>query len=553
MWFAAATPFRMPDTVRVPRTSRRIACTTCVLAALVPALLHGQQTGATWQMSFPCSGSVTNSRFNSMMSRSVILVPMPEISGKPLQYARDTLAKLRLHTRAWPITFFGNADMVISQAPPAGTRVSPGDTVIFCWVQRTIPDVRGRDPDVAERLIVKEGYQSFRRDSIGPAARTGKVFAQRPAQGTAADMGAVDTIFVGLAPPVVIDTPAVRVPMPDVRRQSYASAVADLSALSQRNNLRLSIQRRGVNGNSFSTSASMVDSQQPFPGIMLSPQVLVTIMLRDPEVPPPPGPQVTMPRVVGLAYDDAARAMTTVSTRFVPPLSVLIRGINRRPIVAARTVVDSQFPDSGTTLSAQSRVSLAMRDTSVPVPVQPRAVTTMPNLIGASRTAAIDSITALNKRAALNLRFRERGTNDAPFTNASVVDSQRPLPRDSLARGDSVQIILGDSVRGATGPGPVVDTLRFPDRGVPRWWWPLGALSIFAIAAAASTTYVKRARARVDAMHLEAHVDDGRPRFVSADEAFARLGLSIEAEADDGTQRFHLTPSPRERDEASHV
>lgn len=540
----------MPDTVRVPRTSRRIACTTCVLAALLPALLHGQQTGATWQMSFPCSGSVTNSR-SSSMTRSVLLVPMPEISGQSLQYARDTLAKLRLHTRAWPITFFGNADMVIRQAPPAGTRVSPGDTVIFCWVQRTFPDVRGKDPDVAERLLANESYRSFRRDSIGPAARTGKVFAQRPTQGTAADAGAVDTIFVGLAPPVVIDPPAVRAQMPEVRRQSYANAVAALTALSQGSNLRLSIEKRGVNGNSFSTSSSVVDSQQPLPGIMLSPQVQVTIMLRDSAAPPPQ--RVTMPKVAGLGYADAARAMTAVSTRFNPPLSVLIRGINRRSIVVARTVVDSQFPDSGATLSAQSRASLAMRDTTTG-PSVPPAVTTMPHLSGASRNAAIDSITALNKRSALNLRFSERGRNGAPFTNASVVDSQRPLTGDSLARGDSVQIILGDSVRVANTPATTaMDIPPVRDRGIPRWWWPLGALSLFAIAAAASTTHVKRARARVNAMHLEARVDDGRPRFVSADEAFARLGLSIEAEADDGTQRFYLTLNPRKRDEAAHV
>ena len=390
-----------------------------------------------------------------------------------------------------------------------------------------------------------------------------------------------------------------------MRRQSYANAVAALTALSQGSNLRLSIEKRGVNGNSFSTSASVVDSQQPLPGIMLSPQVQVTIMLRDSAAPPPQ--RVTMPKVVGLGYADAARAMTAVSTRFNPPLSVLIRGINRRSIVVARTVVDSQFPDSGATLSAQSRASLAMRDTTTGPSVPPPAVTTMPNLIGASRNAAIDSITALNKRAALNLRFSERGRNGVPFTNASVVDSQRPLSGDSLARGDSVQIILGDPPGGppatATMPSLVelsyaaaMDTLRrlnlrittrevndkrldtvrarvisqvpiagtalparaevslvFRNGGIPRWWWPLGALSLFAIAAAASTTHVKRARARVDAMHLEAHVDDGRPRFVSADEAFARLGLSIEAEADDGTQRFYLTQNPRERDEAAHV
>ena len=232
----------------------------------------------------------------------------------------------------------------------------------------------------------------------------------------------------------------------------------------------------------------------------------------------------------------------------------------------------------------------------------------MPALVGLTRSAAIDSITALNRRGALDLRFSERGANGAQIPNVSaVVDSQRPPPGTVLSPQDSVQLILGNPARAlppaaqmpsvlGLGYAAAMDTLRklnvriaarevddealdtaksrvvnqqpaagallasraevsvlFSNGGIPLWWWPAGALSLFTIVAAASTIHVKRARARVETMHIEPHMDAGTPRFLSADDAFARLGMSIETVTDAGTQRFHLSPTPPARNETVHV
>jgi serine/threonine-protein kinase len=118
---------------------------------------------------------------------------------------------------------------VIDQDPASGEQAPKGSTInlkVSSGKEKTgVPDVRGKDVDVAANELGQAGFKTVRQQEESESVDEGKVIRTSPAPGTPLERGSTVTLVVSSGPP---ETPQVTVP--DVIGQSENSATAELQA-----------------------------------------------------------------------------------------------------------------------------------------------------------------------------------------------------------------------------------------------------------------------------------------------------------------------------------
>ena len=251
-------------------------------------------------------------------------------------------------------------------------------------------------------------------------------------------------------------------------------------------------------------------------------------------------PQVTMPRLTRLSGAAAAARIDTAVAMGGLKLAITRRWLSSTVSDDARAVVDSQNPLPDDTLNPQSRIELFLRDTSAP-----RVL--MPNLYGLTQKVATDTLARLFGAARLTLQLDTllAAGSAKPTASARVVD-QNPQAGSVLSAQSQVRMFL----REPDGPGIAPIILRFL---AAQWKWIAAVLPLLVIVAA----LLWRSR-RLAALTLVPHLDMApsvnvetlalagadsvaTPALVDAEQEFARLGLTLDAVADPGTQQLYLT------------
>ena len=118
---------------------------------------------------------------------------------------------------------------VIDQDPASGEEAPKGSTInlkVSSGKEKTgVPDVRGKDVDVAANELGQAGFKTVRQSEESESIAEGKVIRTSPAPGTPLERGSTVTLVVSSGPPEVD-----QVTVPDVIGQSEASATAELQA-----------------------------------------------------------------------------------------------------------------------------------------------------------------------------------------------------------------------------------------------------------------------------------------------------------------------------------
>ncbi|MEP6732323.1 MAG: PASTA domain-containing protein [bacterium] len=505
---------------------------------MAAALAQQKLAPKLWPAPMPCGGAQATTRAGGKTR-----VVVPGLQQYSVQQAVALAAKYGLNVEERSVRQDGTPNVVVSQSPPPKTIAARGDTVVVCWLRApVIPYVLNVSFAAAQRTLADSGYLALPIDVIvGKAVKTGTVLRQSPRYGLSAALGSTDTLYVGVAPPPP------QVQMPNLRGFTDDDATSALDAVLRAGQLKLPIGRRAVNGQSFDPRRSLVDSQRPDFGTVLSAGQTIELMFRDTTTPVP------MPYVVGREYNSARATLRTVFQRGNLKLKISPRSVDGRANFAT-SIVESQAPDSGTTLSPQSDVQLVVRDTAtipVPPPPPPRQTLRMPRLIGSSVDAAIDTLNRLYIIGGFTPKMDTRGVNGSTYTHSrAIVDSQFPAAGDSLTLHSDVRVIVRDK-------------RPFP------WWWIIAGIALAGLGSAAAWMWPNpplpptpptppATHPSIAALNVVPYPDIGNPRVVlttrrgeTADDAFARLGLSFNAVADPGTQRLHEGEPPRAREETN--
>jgi hypothetical protein len=416
---------------------------------------------------------------------------MPDLTKMPLQQARLVLTRMRVTIDARSARTSGSPNVIVAQTPTTGAYVAPGDTVVLCWVDPPPPPT---------------------------------------------------------APPARADTPIVRVPTPTVRLvrmpplvgRSYATAAAIIRALPSATGFRSPIIARGMNDKQFDPTRSVVDSQRPMAGDVLSARDVIEVVFRD-----------TTSLVFTPAQPQAATPATIPPTQPQPIQTP--PGFQPPPQLQPQSQPQSQA-------QTQPQSSQQSRPRAQRVVVPPLPTVRMPAVTSRTFAAAEDTLRKLIQLGQLGITPGFRGRRGASFTAArSLVDSQLPAAGTVLTGRTPVWFILRDTTTiaaQASIPNPI-------ERHQPStlWKWIVAAGVLLALAAIAASQWLpKRGPNPLAALQVIPHLDAGRPRVVFTvrdgerpEDAFARVGLSIRAVADPGKPLLHFPRPPRVRDEASHV
>ena len=250
-------------------------------------------------------------------------------------------------------------------------------------------------------------------------------------------------------------------------------------------------------------------------------------------LPPAIVPPVLMPPLAGLTGVVAVAQLDTLLGAGGLTLPVTRRWLSKTVSTDSQAVVDSQSPRAADTLTPQSAIELFLRDTTAP-----RVL--MPNLKGLSQKAATDTLAVVFRNGRLTLGIDTLlAKGSAKLTSAALVVDQVPLPESALTAQSRVQLFLLEpaAATAETGGGGTSGGFVVP------WQWIAAVVALLAIVAAALWRYKHLGK-----LMLTPHIDVGAPRLIvptvaepDADDELARLGMTLDAVADPGSQRLHFT------------
>lgn len=125
-------------------------------------------------------------------------IPMPQLVGLLEADAYATVTKLK--TIGYELVREGrdcSPYMVVGQEPPAGTHLSPDETVtVYVCPELIVPDVRGQDKDTAYETLANAGFApTFAQATKNGSEEPDEVWATEPGPGAGAGPGATVTIF----------------------------------------------------------------------------------------------------------------------------------------------------------------------------------------------------------------------------------------------------------------------------------------------------------------------------------------------------------------------
>jgi hypothetical protein len=158
-----------------------------------------------WASPAPCGGDSTQTHAHRGNP-----IAVPNLDDMPVLRARTTLARLGLKLEVRSVRMDGPTGVVLAQSPPAGNLAIWGDVVIVCARRSPVfPDVGGLTFDAARKVLQDAGYVAIKTSSfVDRASHVGVVFRQQPTAGSAAPHGSVDTLIVGMTPPIAAVPPS---------------------------------------------------------------------------------------------------------------------------------------------------------------------------------------------------------------------------------------------------------------------------------------------------------------------------------------------------------
>ncbi|MGD0376254.1 MAG: Stk1 family PASTA domain-containing Ser/Thr kinase [Streptosporangiaceae bacterium] len=179
----------------------------------------------------PANGAFVqkNSVVKLFVSTGAAKVTVPDVRGKPIAAAANTLEQKNLQVNEVSVNSTQPAGQVVTENPPQGTQVAPGTTITLSYSRGgvTVPSVIGEPASTAQQVLTGAGFKVVMHVILGPAsAIPGDVFNQNPSGGTAPS-GSVVTIYVAAtAPPSPSPTTSSPSPSPSTSSPSPSSPPA---------------------------------------------------------------------------------------------------------------------------------------------------------------------------------------------------------------------------------------------------------------------------------------------------------------------------------------
>jgi serine/threonine-protein kinase len=170
-----------------------------------------------------------NSTVTLQVSTGPGKVTVPDVRGKPVSEAANTLTSMNLQVREVSVSSTAPSGQVVRESPLAGSQVNPGTSVTLYYSSGgvTVPDVVSQPAATAEQILSQAGFKVVPRTLPGGAGSTpGNVFSQNPSGGTAPS-GSTVTIYIA-AQPTPTPTPSSPSPTPSTSTSPSPTASPSL-------------------------------------------------------------------------------------------------------------------------------------------------------------------------------------------------------------------------------------------------------------------------------------------------------------------------------------
>jgi eukaryotic-like serine/threonine-protein kinase len=192
---------------------------------------------------------------------------VPDVRGKTLTDAIETLAGRGLRASAMDVPSSKPPQTIVAQDPAPGTKV-PTKTTVHINVskgpeQAAVPNVVGQTYDAAAQQLQSQGFAIARTDQASNE-QAGVVIAQNPVANSVSSKGAKVTLYVSKGPTAV--------QIPDVTGEDEATATAQLQGKG------FVVQPRG-RITSDSTEEGLVVEQRPGALSKVKPGSTVTLFI----------------------------------------------------------------------------------------------------------------------------------------------------------------------------------------------------------------------------------------------------------------------------------
>jgi|GEM_PF-1349304 len=344
-------------------------------------------------------------------------VPVPSVVGQAQDAAAAALTAARLSVGIVTQQCSSSvpAGHVIIQDPAAGASVAPGTPVNLVVSNGTpcpvsVPNVVGQAQGTASSTLVNAGLAvGAITQQCSNSVAAGRVISQNPAAGA--------SVAPGTAVNLVVSSGPCPVSVPNVVGQAQSTASSTLV------NAGLAVGTV-TQQCSNTVAAGRVISQDPAAGASVAPGTAVNLVVSS-------GPcSVSVPNVVGQAQSTASSTLVNAG------LAVGTVTQQCSNTVAAGRVI-SQNPAAGASVAPGTAVSLVV-STGVPCGV------TVPNIVGVSRTDALNTLGSLGLTA---------GTITYACSNVTAQDyviSQMPAQGALVQPGTAVSMLVST---GACPPG----------------------------------------------------------------------------------------------------
>jgi serine/threonine-protein kinase len=164
------------------------------------------------------------------VSRGVVVVKVPDVTGRPQADAETLLKDTGLGVKATKVYSDAPSGQVTEQSPAAGSSLNEGAVVNISVSQgplpvAAVPNVVGQSEADATKALQAPGFVVKTNQAYSPTAPAGTVVAQTPPGGVFAQRGATVEVTVSQGPP-----PPDAVAIPDVMGKTEEEATAALEA-----------------------------------------------------------------------------------------------------------------------------------------------------------------------------------------------------------------------------------------------------------------------------------------------------------------------------------
>jgi beta-lactam-binding protein with PASTA domain len=397
------------------------------------------------------------------LQRTVESTVVPDVQNRRLSEARPLVTKagLRLDVSGG-MPEDTSRSTVVTQKPPAGTRVRSGSTVMVTvkteelvvvpdLVPQILPDAQGRVRDKRLRLEVAGGWPADPSRAI--------VVEQKPDKGTRVPLNSIVVVRVRSLPTLPTDPPPAPQPAPTGPPQlgttsppplatTSPPAPADewvlvpglvqrplMDALSQVRSRRLRLEVTG--GWPSGPEHAVVAGQSPAEGTRVRIGSTVTVQIAPAgqalkpappaASPPPPAPPATRPpppaRADLVLVPDLLQQPLPEARQLTTSARLELRVRGQSPADETRTIVTSQRPAAGARVAARSIVFVELGP----------ALLAVPDL----RKHPLDEARQMVSRAGFELAIM--GDPPSNESRANVVE-QTPLPGVRAAAGSTVTV-----------------------------------------------------------------------------------------------------------------